>query len=168
MKYAYINKLCILASFLFVFSCNESEDIITGDAKEGAFLSIKGSSGQLAGAPDPSKSLDSAVIEFQAVALDYGVKVSNGEENVSELVVYKVYGEQKVEITRGNAEGLSVEFSDIDGFLNGFSGVSSTDLRIGDVVTIMTEIHMRDGRVLIDPTATLNVQVSCLADLSGT
>ncbi|MBK6263463.1 hypothetical protein JKA74_00335 [Marivirga sp. S37H4] len=159
----------LLSAIVFA-GCTEPENLVTGTAQEGAFLSLSGS-GSLAGAPAPGVELEDATISFQATILDYNVKVSSDASVVDELVAYKSFGGEVVEISRTSAssdEGLSVNYETIGDFLSGFSGVASSDLRVGDQISFYTEIVMKDGRVLVDKEATLNINVSCLADLTGT
>lgn len=150
-----------------VFSgCNKSEDVITADAKEGAFLTIAGSSGSLAGAP-ASSDLENAEIDFESTELTYSVAVAKGASSVAELVVYKTYGSQRVEAGRTSESAFVVEFTSVADFLEGLTDVTEESLRIGDVFSFQTEIIMKDGRSLVNAAAVLNVQISCLADLSG-
>ncbi len=163
-----IIKLFSLAALVFVAGCTDPEDIITGDAQEGVFLNLEGS-GTLAGAPEPGIDLADATISFQATQLDYNVSIPFGEERVSELVAYKSFNGTTIELGRASGSaGLSIKLTTLSEFLSGFSGLSADDLRVGDQIAFYTEIHMTDGRVLIDNSANLTVSISCLADLTGT
>ena len=149
--------------------CTEPDDLITSNAQEAALVSLSGS-GSLAGAPEPGKSLDSASITFQQTELEYNLMVASGLEDVSQITTYKVFAGQTVEIQTVSAteEGVTIEFSSIQEFLEGFSGVAESDLRVGDQVLFYSELIMKDGRVIRDRNADLGVNISCLADLTGT
>jgi hypothetical protein len=158
----------VLIVTLVFSSCNESDDLVTENAKEGAFLSVKGSSGQLAGAPQAGVDLEEAEIEFEAATLKYNAVITAGAEDVSELVVKKTFKGQTVEVQRSSESSILVEYSELSDYLEGFEGITSESLRVGDVIVFQTDILMKDGRSLVNATAALNIQVSCLADLSGT
>lgn len=152
-----------------LLACNESEDLLTSDAKEGTFVSISGSSGSLAGSPEADVELDEAEIDFQAATLTYKIKVSSpNAADVSQLVVKKTFKGQTVEVASASGSEIDVTYDEVGDFLEGFTGITANSLRVGDVINFQTEIVMNDGRVLVNPGAALNVQVSCLSDLTGT
>ncbi|MEP2025897.1 MAG: hypothetical protein ABJH98_13860 [Reichenbachiella sp.] len=162
----------ILASAVLFSSCNDSEDLMTDGAMEGAILNISGSSGSLAGAPAAGMDLADAEIEFQLAELNYNIGFEgNSGLNVDKLIVTKTYDGQTVEVAEANGGkngSLSVEYSSLSDYLEGFDGVSESDLRIGDVIAFKTVIVMNDGRELDYPSGNLSIGISCLADLSGT
>lgn len=162
-KLLYIPVILILA----FSSCNESEDIITANAKEGAFLTVEGSSGTLAGAPESGVELEDATMDFEVAELTYDVSVASGAPDVSELVVKKTFQGETIEVARVSGTEILVEYDDLSDFLQGFD-VTSDELRVGDVIQFQTDIIMKDGRTLVNKDASLNIQVSCVADLSGT
>jgi hypothetical protein len=155
-------------SLIILVACNQSDDVVTSNAKEGAFLSVKGSTGQLAGAPESGVELKDAEIDFELANLTYKPTLTNGADDVSELVVKKTFKGKTVEIDRTSEKSLLVEYSQLSDFLDGFDGVTPSSLRVGDVVVFQTYIIMKDGRELVNNSAALNIQVSCVADLSGT
>ena len=163
-----IFKIFLAATIILVAGCTEPDDIITGNAKTGAFLSLSGS-GSLAGSPEAGADIEDATITFQETILNYQVEVASGIEEVNQLTVYKSYKGETVEVTSVSAsEGVNIEFTQVSEFLSGFSGVAESDLRVGDMILFYTETEMKDGRVLRDKAADLGVSISCLADLSGT
>lgn len=163
----YIVVLAVLG--LSLGSCEKDQDLVTANAKEGAFLSIEGSSGTIAGGIDPTVKVEESEVDVQLASLTYNIEVTAGAEDVEELVVVKSYQGQEVEVTRGDASsGVLVEYASVADFLQGFDGISVNDIRIGDVIMFQTNVHMKDGRVLVNRSAALGVAVSCLADLTGT
>ncbi|HPM31524.1 MAG TPA: hypothetical protein PLJ60_14405, partial [Chryseolinea sp.] len=56
----------------------------------------------------------------------------------------------------------------VDEFLDGFTGVTADDLRIGDKVVYKVKIHTRDNRVVTSGDARLTVTVNCGSDLAAT
>mmetsp|Transcript_33198 Transcript_33198/g.54268 ORF Transcript_33198/g.54268 Transcript_33198/m.54268 type:complete len:286 (-) Transcript_33198:41-898(-) len=163
----------ILASVVLFSACStDPDDLMTADALEGAILDISGSSGSLAGAPAGGVDLEDAEIEFQLAELSYNVAfMGKSGEDVNKLVVTKTYGGQTVEVAeaKGGLKGsISVAYTSLSDFLEGFDGVAATDLRIGDVIAFETTIVMNDGREILYPKGNLNIGISCLADLSGT
>lgn len=168
MKKNFQRLLYIPAILILAFSsCNESVDLITANAKEGAFLSIEGSSGTLAGAPESGVEIEDAIIDFEVAELTYTVVVSAGASDVSELVVKKTYAGKTLEIARVSGTEVLVEYDDLSDFLQGLD-VTSDKLRVGDVIQFQTDIIMKDGRTLVNNGAALNIQVSCVSDLTGT
>ena len=108
-------------------------------------------------------------ITFQRTVLDYKVTIASNAEIVDQLIVTKTLGDQVVEVgSFSPEEGVSLQISEMSGFLDGFSGITADDLRVGDRITFKTEMVLSDGRQVIDNEATLGVSVSCLADLTGT
>lgn len=168
MKNIYKLFLGVSVISLLTTACNESEDVITADAKEGAFLSIAGSSGSLAGSPEGGVDLADAEITFQEALLTYTASVVAGADQVSELVVVKTFGDQKVEVARTSESTILVEYATVAEYIAGFEGVTATDLRVGNVIGFQTEIIMKDGRTLVNAGAAFNIGVSCLSDLTGT
>lgn len=163
-----IFKIFLAATIVLVAGCTEPDDMITGNAQTGAFLSLSGS-GSLAGSPEADVELEDASITFQETVLDYQVEVASGIEEVSQLVVYKSFKGQTVEVTSVSAsEGVNIQLTQVSEFLSGFSEITAADLRVGDMILFYTETVMKDGRVLRDKASDLGVNVSCLADLSGT
>lgn len=168
MKKNFQRLLYIPAILILAFSsCNESVDLITANAKEGAFLSIEGSSGTLAGAPESGVEIEDAIIDFEVAELTYTVVVSAGASDVSELVVKKTFLGKTIEVARVSDTKILVEYDELSDFLEGFD-VTSDELRVGDVIQFQTDIIMKDGRTLVNTGAALNIQVSCVADLTGT
>lgn len=166
----YLNKTVytFLIAAATLIGCNNSDDVVTENATEGAFLSIAGSSGALAGSPEAGVDLADAVVEFAVSDITYSAAVTDGAGDVKELIVRKTYDGQTVDVASTTESEIEVNYSSIEEVLSGFTGVTSEDLRIGDVITFQTFIIMNDGRELVNSTAALNVQVSCVADLSGT
>lgn len=159
--------MSLLTVALLFGACNESDDVVTENAKEGAFLSVAGSSGELAGAPESGVELEEAEIDFASATLTYNATVTAGAESVSELVVRKTFKGQTVEVQRSDEPSILVEYDDLSDYLEGFTDVTESSLRIGDVISFQTFIKMADGRELVNASAVLNIQVSCLADLTG-
>ncbi|WKK78367.2 hypothetical protein QYS49_15850 [Marivirga salinae] len=162
-----INYIFLALFIGLVSSCVEPVDLVTGETKEGALLSLSGS-GALSGAPEVDVPIENAKISFQRTILNYNVSVASNAEIVDQLIVSKTYGDQVVEIgTFSVEEGVALQLSTLSEFLQGFSGVTADDLRVGDQIVFKTEMVLNDGRQVIDNSATLAVNVSCLADLTG-
>jgi hypothetical protein len=162
-----IIQFVFLAGLMFA-ACNQSDDVVTANAKEGAFLSVEGSSGQLAGAPESGVELEDAEIDFQAADLTYNATVVAGADDVAELVIRKTFKGQTVEVARSTEPNIIVEYDALEDYLAGFDGVTADELRVGDVITFQTYISMTDGRELVNAASVLNIAVSCMADLTGT
>lgn len=158
----------IFTAMVIFSSCNESEDVVTENAKEGAFLTIKGSNASLAGAPETGVELEDALIEFEETELTYNVAISAGADDVAELIVKKTFKGQVVEVQRTSESSTLLEYDEMADFLEGFTDITPEGLRIGDVMNFQTTMVMKDGRSLVTPAASFNVSVSCLSDLSGT
>lgn len=164
-----IFKYLLVLITVVQFGCNESEDVMTGEALEGARVAlIDNSTGQLAGSPETGVELEDAEISFQATKLAYTATVTNNADEVEKLTVFKSFKGQVVEVASSTEDKVSVSYDGVDDFLQGFQGIAASDLRVGDQIAFYTEITMADGRVLVDQSANLGVNVSCLSDLTGT
>lgn len=180
-KIDIIYKVCCLASLLFVFSCNESEDIITGDAREGGVIVRKDySSAKITGLPDA----ESGEISFREVEVEYDLRVRSGAPDdiasytiVKTLIQYGidpedesqiVLSETEVEVETVNELPYSISYTTIEDVLSGFN-VEPEMVRIGDQVRYSVILNHVDGRELTaSPTdGTLTVTINCLSDLAG-
>jgi len=164
-KYISILGLSLAAMMFVVTGCNESVDNITADAKEGAVTDMGTSTGKVLGSPDAA----TGVVTFLDVAVDYAVDVTATGTGVNSLnIVKEVSGQgSKVTIENPSTWPYTLSYSSISEVLDG-TGVSEGDLRIGDVITVWTEINMADGRVLVNNSTKLIMTIQCLSDLEGT
>ena len=164
-RYISILGLSIATILFVVTGCNESVDLVTGDAEEGAVTTTEGTSGKMLGSPDVS----TGVVEFLDVDMTFVVDVEEAGTGVSSLSIYKqVVGKsEKVLIENTSSYPYNLSYTTIAGILDG-TGVASTALRIGDVVNVWAEIEMKDGRTLFYNTSILTMTVQCLSDLAGT
>ena len=181
-KINIIYKVCCIASLLFVFSCNESEDIITGDAKEGGVIVRQDySSAKITGLPDA----ETGEVSFREVEVEYDLRIRSGEpDEVTSYTVYKtlvmyeenpetgeivVASEKRVEVETVNKLPYEVTYASIDEILEGFEKTPD-QLRIGDQVIFDVEFVHQDGRRLTaaPKDGTLTITINCLSDLAGT
>ncbi|MFH6984791.1 hypothetical protein [Marinoscillum sp. 108] len=154
--------IAILTLGLFAISCNESEDLVTAEAKEAALTTIGSSGGALLGNPT-----ETGEVIFVTAMLDYSVTVSSPNvSDVQSMTVYKSYGTESVEITTASTYPIEVNYSSIGDFMEGFSATAA-DLAIGDVIGFHTEMTMTDGRVLAQAANRVSLTVQCLSDLAG-
>lgn len=166
------NIILILATSSLLLSCIESEDLLTSDAKEGAILDISGSNWNLGGTPTYDVDSTESEVQFLSTNLTYKVALLNESgADVDKLIVTKTYNDQTVKVAEadGGVNGfVTVRYVSSSDFSKGFDGVKSSDFRIDDVITFETTMVMTDGHEYVDPNGTVNIDVTCLSDLSGT
>lgn len=164
-KYSYIFILAFLT-----FGCLESEDKVTANAVDaGVVVDNDNVSGKALGLPNPDST-----ISFQDVAVNFRMEYFTGDESrvASYRVVKSFSGENgsgQVDINTYTELPFEFSLSGINELLEGITGVTETDLRLGDVFTFTTYVTTTDGKEYqyAPGIGSLAVTVNCLSDLAG-
>jgi len=168
MKMKYLNKIFTWVpalALLTAVGCVESEDLVTENAKGGgALLSINGTEGKLLGIEDP----DTEEVSFTDNDLVFNAQLVVGQFKDETFTLVKQFNGQEVEIEDFSTLPFEYEIASLDDFLEGFTGVTPEDLRIGDAITYQVKIHTADGRTLYSNDAKYTVVVNCGSDLAAT
>jgi len=89
-----------------------------------------------------------------------------GQFNNESFTLVKTYKDQQVEVANFSTLPFTYSISSVDDFLSGLTGVSASDLRIGDVIKYEVKIHT-DGQTFTSGDAKFEVKVNCGSDLEG-
>jgi hypothetical protein len=163
MKKYIRNKFWILA-ILVTASCVDPEDLVTEDAKEGgAMLSVAGSEGKLLGIEDPV----TGIVTFTDNDLVLNVSLILGNFKGEVFTLVKQFNGQEIEVEEFTELPYEYSITTVAEFLDGFTGISASDLRIGDVISYKVKIRTSDGRDLYSNDAQISVTVNCGSDLAG-
>ncbi len=164
MKNIGFNKIWIFA-LLLAASCVDSEDLVTDGAKEGgALLTVAGSEGKLLGLEDAA----TGEVTFTDNDLTLHVGLVLGQFGNESFTLVKQFDGQEVEVENFTTLPFDYSISSVTEFLEGFTGVTASDLRIGDAITYKVKIHTDDGREVYSNDAQLKVTVNCGSDLAAT
>lgn len=163
MKKLITNYTWIFAILLLV-GCVESEDLVTENAQEGgALLSVAGTEGKLLGIEDPV----TGVVAFTDNDLNFTATLLMGQFKDETYTLVKQFDGQEVEIEDFSALPYEYSIASVAEFLEGFTGVTATDLRIGDKIVYKIKIHTDQGDFYSND-AQYTVTVNCGSDLAGT
>lgn len=170
-----IFNLFVVFSLLFI-SCNDNEDfntedMMTGTAAEGGVIVAvnSNSTGKLLGVPS-STDFETATISFAASELDLGVLLmSGGAEIATYEIVKSINGGTEASVATSSTLPISLVYTTVDDYIDGL-GITSDDLRIGDVITFKTKMTKSDGSVIYagPNDGSYSITVSCSSDLAGT
>ncbi|AUC82345.1 hypothetical protein [Lacinutrix sp. Bg11-31] len=168
-----IKKLLgLLTIALMVFSCTDdySEAIeVSGNAGFLVDVSTQ-SSGALLGSPETGTPIADAPVTVSEAALDLNVLLVAGDlSTVSEVKITKQINNGTISVVaQSTTLPLNVSISSIAEFLQG-SGLTESDLRIGDVVKFVVQVVKTDGQVYqFDNQGRFNLTLNCSSDLTGT
>lgn len=163
MKKLITNYTWIFAILLLV-GCVESEDLVTENAQEGgALLSVAGTEGKLLGIEDPG----TGVVTFTDNDLNFTAALLMGQFKGETYTLVKQFDGQEVEIEDFSTLPYEYSIASVAEFLDGFTGVTANDLRIGDKIVYKIKIHTGSGDVYSND-AQYTVTVNCGSDLAGT
>lgn len=163
MKKLITNYTWIFAILLLV-GCVESEDLVTENAKEGgALLSVAGTEGKLLGIEDPV----TGVVTFTDNDLNFTASLLMGQFKDETYTLVKQFDGQEVEIEDFTTLPYEYSINSVAEFLEGFTGVTANDLRIGDKIVYKIKIHTNQGDFYSND-AQYTVTVNCGSDLAGT
>ena len=164
MKKLLKNNIWIFAALLTA-SCVNPEDLVTEDAKGGgALLSVAGSEGKLLGIEDPG----TGVVTFTDNDLTLNISLVLGQFGGESFTLVKQFEDQEVEVEDFTELPHEYSITSVAEFLNGFTGLTANDLRIGDAITYKVKIHTSDDRVVYSNDAQVEVTVNCGSDLADT
>ena len=169
-----IFNLFVAVSLLFIYSCNDNADFptddhLTGTASEGsAIVAIHvDTEGKLLGIPS-SQDFASATVSFAEVGLNMEVILMSGGTDVSSYEIVKTLnGGTEATVATSATLPISASYSTASEFTDGL-GITTADLRIGDVISFRTKMIKNDGTVMYSHEGTYNVTISCSSDLAKT
>lgn len=157
------NKIFLGLIFIIIASCVEPEDLVTENARSGgALLSVVGSNGKLLGIEDPS----TGVVDFTDFDMELKISLVLGQFDGETFTLVKTYKSQEVEVIDFETLPFTYNVASVDEFLSGFTGVTASDLRIGDVIKYVVKIHTK-GETFTSGDAIFEIKVNCGSDLAG-
>jgi len=162
-----IYKFSIIVAVLFIGNaCTEPEDLITENANSGgALVDVSKSSGKLLGIPDPN----TGEMSFDEVELNFNLRLDLGGQRVDSYEVVKsINGEGQTTVAASNILPLEFSLTSAAEFVEG-TGMSVSDLRVGDIVTFETYVITNNGqRYKAGPNeGTVAITVNCSSNLAG-
>lgn len=156
-------KIYIYALFIplaLLNACDDPDDLVTKNAKEGALLSYS-TDGAFLGNPNPTTSS----IDFVETSGKVMVDVAETSGPINSLKLYKsLNGGAKISVGETTTWPYTYQIPDLNTLTSGFNNQS---LNIGDRVAYSAEINMADGRVLLNNSSASFV-IACKSDLAGT
>src|SRR5690606_15611326 len=188
----------LLASLFFAsftIGCNDEDEaeVFQNRVIAGVAISIDGE-GALQGVPANPDDLGNSTVDFSVNNLkmhvdkanvedesliyrfDVVIQFNGCEKNIVEYYKSLTIGFEVVkqfngceEITVASYESLpfDVNLTELSQFLEG-TGVSESDLKIGDVFKFTVKVIHNDGESYLYNGQAFNIQVNCFADLTGT
>ena len=167
-----------LVGVLTMASCGEEIDTVAEvQDTAGLLVSISQSSGAFLGSPQAGMEISEAPVSISEANLDYVITLTSGDmSNIEKLEIVKFFNgdlETSGEAAASTvAETTTLPFtatiSSVDEFLAG-SGLSESDLRIGDSFTFRLKVHQKDGDVYFynGSMGRLTLALNCSYDLTG-
>lgn len=160
----------LLAILLVVGSCDENDEPITPHDNAGIVIDTSASSGRILGTPAGGVSLEDAMISFSAIELDFNITLKSGNSNqITKYEVVKSFNNgPEVSVGEFTALPISIGYSTIDEFIAGL-GITTSDIRIGDVFRFRVRVYKTDGSVYVYGTtiSSFSIIVNCSSNLAG-
>ncbi|HLV69753.1 MAG TPA: hypothetical protein VKY34_03535 [Xanthomarina sp.] len=182
MKTLKINILAILGLLLVTGCSKDIEDYDTVAEihdEAGATVQVSATSNSaILGNPEPGVPLDEAEVTITDAYLDLTVRLTAGNlDQIEKIEIVKSFtrsieGEEintdEVVLASTTTLPYNLVVQDIEELVSG-TGVSSADLKIGDVFTFRTKITQTDGEVYYynSGMGTTSLIVNCASDLAG-
>src|SRR5690606_37716890 len=170
-----MKKINIFLASLFIASftigCNDEDEaeVFQNRAISGVSISIDGE-GALQGVPANPDDLGNSTVDFSVNNLKMHVDKANVEDEslISGFEVVKQFnGGEEITVASYESLPFDVNLTELSQFLEG-TGVSESDLTIGDVFKFTVKVIHNDGESYLYNGQAFNIQVNCFADLTGT
>ena len=170
-----MKKINILLASLFFASftigCNDEDEaeVFQNRVIAGVAISIEGE-GALQGVPANPDDLGNSTVDFSVNNLKMHVDKANVEDEslISGFEVVKQFnGGEEITVASYESLPFDVNLTELSQFLEG-TGVSESDLKIGDVFKFTVKVIHNDGESYLYNGQAFNIQVNCFADLTGT
>lgn len=170
-----MKKINILLASLFFASftigCNDEDEaeVFQNRVIAGVAISIEGE-GALQGVPANPDDLGNSTVDFSVNNLKMHVDKANVEDEslISGFEVIKQFnGGEEITVASYESLPFDVNLTELNQFLEG-TGVSESDLKIGDVFKFTVKVIHNDGESYLYNGQAFNIQVNCFADLTGT
>lgn len=159
-----------------VISCDSEPDNFMSSAKEGGdWLNLNYSSGKLLGT-----ELNDGSVQFTDVELAFEARSHRSNNTVNKYTVKKEVLRDGVQLgvavlgeTTSLTDPFKVAYTTISEYLEG-TGMSETELMIGDKFNFFVEMELKDGSTVIASAnqstynGTFAVTVQCASNLAGT
>jgi hypothetical protein len=174
------NIILAMVGLLTIASCGTDADTVAEVKGEAGFTInvTQSSSGALLGSPESGVEIEDASVAFSDASLNLMItSVSGSLEDVEKIEIVKFFNGDLE--TSGDSAGSVVaettslpftfSYSTISEFLEG-TGVSESDLRIGDYFTFRVRVVKKDGEVYYfnSGMGRFQLTINCSYDLNGT
>ncbi|MCX2679440.1 hypothetical protein OOZ15_05745 [Galbibacter sp. EGI 63066] len=155
-------------------SCvDDDNDELTGNAATGGvMIDIKSDSeGQFLGSPESGVDLSEAMVDVTSASLHLVInQVSGSLEDVEKLEIVKsLNGGEESLVSETTSLPYTLDLNSIGDLLSG-TGVSESDLRIGDQLAFKIKVYKSDGDILsyANSIGVFAMTLNCSYDLAGT
>lgn len=168
-----------IVGVLTIVSCGEDIDTVA-EIKDnaGLLVNISQSKGSFLGSPMAGMEIEEAPVSVSEASLNYVITMTAGDmSNIEKFEIVKFFNGDLE--TTGEATGSVVAetttlpytatIASVDDFLSG-TGLSESDLRIGDSFTFRLKVHQKDGDSYYynGSMGRLTLTLNCSYDLTGT
>jgi hypothetical protein len=167
------NIFLALAAVLSIVACETDADTVAVIADEAGFLVnvTATSNSSILGSPESGVNLEDAQVTITNAYLNMTVSQTAGTTaSLDKVEIVKSFnGGEEISLGESTSLPYNLEVATLDELLAG-TGVTESDLRIGDVLDFKTKVYKTDGSVYYFNASMGNYSlvVNCSSNLAGT
>lgn len=165
--------LVLVLSLTFFVGCDTDYDnTLPASDEAGLIIDISKTGGKLLGTPINASDIENTEIAFSDadVELNFLARFQSGSmDNVTKFELVKTFnGGAEVSVLESQTLSFNLTYETVTDYLEGFN-LTSTDLRIGDVITFKVKVYQTDGDVYYYSSSigAFSVIVNCASNLAG-
>ncbi|MBU2939367.1 hypothetical protein KO494_07425 [Lacinutrix sp. C3R15] len=167
------NIFLAFAALFSIVACETDADTVAEIADEaGLIVDVTATANSsILGSPEAGVDLEDAIVTITNAYLDMTVSQTAGTTaSLEKIEIVKSFnGGTEISLAESTTLPYNLVISDLESLLAG-TGVTESDLRIGDVLSFRTKVYKTDGSVYYfnSSMGDYSLVVNCSSDLAGT